>query len=116
MLSYILQKEHYDVTAVSSAEDALLHCSKQLPDLILLDIQLPIDPLNKETDHSLVNSSENVYNLSNPYMTERGAPHLDYVKVERAEIVDIVKRRAKNQLDLDIVPVKFSDLVKSLNY
>lgn len=41
MLLYILQKEGFDTNAVSNAEDALAYCLKTLPDLILLDIQLP---------------------------------------------------------------------------
>lgn len=41
MLLYILQKEQYQVNAVSSAEQALSFCQKSMPELILLDIQLP---------------------------------------------------------------------------
>jgi len=41
MLLYILEKESYQVTTACSAEDGLSYCAKHLPDLILLDIQLP---------------------------------------------------------------------------
>ncbi|WP_448547239.1 response regulator transcription factor [Thalassotalea fusca] len=41
MVQYILEKESYSVTAVSSAEDALAACEHNMPDLILLDIELP---------------------------------------------------------------------------
>ena len=41
MLLYILEKEQYLVNAVNSAEEAISFCQKNMPDLILLDIQLP---------------------------------------------------------------------------
>jgi len=41
MVQYILEKESYLVTAVSSAEVALTECKHAMPELILLDIELP---------------------------------------------------------------------------
>jgi DNA-binding response OmpR family regulator len=41
MLVYILDKENYCVSGVGSAEAALSHCIKEVPALILLDIELP---------------------------------------------------------------------------
>jgi len=41
MVQYILEKEEFSVTAVESAEAALSFCQKTLPNLIILDIQLP---------------------------------------------------------------------------
>lgn len=79
-----------------------------------VDSHHAIGPLNKETDHYLVDSKGSVYQLSNPFTTDAGCPHFEFKKVEKSKIVELVKIRAKNQLD--IVPQNFSRLVKELDY
>jgi two-component system phosphate regulon response regulator PhoB len=41
MVQYILEKESFEVSAVASAEAALSFCQQTLPNLIVLDIELP---------------------------------------------------------------------------
>jgi hypothetical protein len=79
-----------------------------------VDARFAIGPLNGETDHYLVDSESNVYLLSSSCMDDDGQPLFELEKVEKPAIVDLVKLRAKVQLD--IVPNNFSMLVKELDY
>jgi len=41
MIAYLLKKESYEVTAVANGEEALERISRDIPDILLLDLDLP---------------------------------------------------------------------------